>query len=86
MANGLTLHTAIMVGNFEEAVSKGKQSLRLDGSLTEAHTLLGVAYGRQGKYCDAKHHYKKFIELNPASPMVDRIKQILQGPELQSCQ
>jgi pSer/pThr/pTyr-binding forkhead associated (FHA) protein/Flp pilus assembly protein TadD len=76
---------AILLGNFDEAVAKGKLSLKLDPSMTEAHKLLGVAYARQGRYCDAKLHYKKFIELNPTSPMVDRIKQILQSPDLQNC-
>ncbi|MBI5494065.1 MAG: FHA domain-containing protein [Deltaproteobacteria bacterium] len=76
---------AILLGNFDDAVQKGKTALKLDPSLTDAHKLLGVAYARQAKYCEAKTHYKKYVELNPGSPMVDRIKQILQGPELQNC-
>ena len=76
---------SILLGNFDEAVAKGKLALKLDPGLIDAHKLLGVAYARQCRYCDAKHHYKKFIELNPGSAMVDRIKQILQGEELKSC-
>jgi pSer/pThr/pTyr-binding forkhead associated (FHA) protein/tetratricopeptide (TPR) repeat protein len=77
---------AVLMGNFDEAVAKGKLALKLDSSLTEAHKLLGVAYARIQKYCDAKTHYKKYIEANPNSTQIDRIKAILQGPELQSCQ
>ena len=76
---------AILLGNFEDAVAKGKLAIRLDGSLTEAHKFLGVAYARQQKYCDAKYHYKKFIELNPNNSGVDRIKAILSSPDLNAC-
>lgn len=76
---------AILLGNFEDAVAKGKLALKNDPTLTEAHKLLGVAYARQAKYCDAKFHYKKYIELNPNSATVDRVKGILATPDMQAC-
>ncbi|MEW5855471.1 MAG: tetratricopeptide repeat protein, partial [Myxococcota bacterium] len=73
-------------GDLDQAIKYAKQALKQDPSLSSAHKLLAGIYVQQGKHCDAKVHYQRFMELDPNSPLITRTRQILQNPEFARCQ
>jgi hypothetical protein len=77
---------AVLMGNHDEAVKAGESALAADPNLMDAHKLLGVAYARVQKVCAARTHYQAYLDSNPPSDgQKERIKVILQGPDMAAC-
>ncbi|MEW5854435.1 MAG: tetratricopeptide repeat protein [Myxococcota bacterium] len=50
-----------------------------------AHKLLAIIYVQRGLSCDAKAHYVAFLRLDPGSPLVPRVRQIIAHPDFAHC-
>lgn len=50
------------VGQTNEAITELSRALSLDGNLTEAHSLLGLAYDRKGMHDRARSYYERAIK------------------------
>ena len=59
LASGRAL---LNTGNTNEAITELSLALSLDASLTEAHSLLGLAYDRKGMHERAKDSYERAIK------------------------
>jgi Tfp pilus assembly protein PilF len=53
----------LMEGNYNEAISELSMAVSLDGKLTEAHNLLGVAYDKKGFGDRAKYSFERAVKL-----------------------
>ncbi len=78
-------HKAILLNDFAAAIAHAQRALKLEPTMADAHKVLGVAYARQGRYCDAKVHYQAFIQSSPNTAAAGRVKMILEGEELRAC-
>ncbi|MEI8128390.1 MAG: tetratricopeptide repeat protein [bacterium] len=52
-------------GDFENAISRLKSSIDLDGTIFETHYNLGIAYTQAEKYPEAVETFQKAIKLKP---------------------
>jgi Flp pilus assembly protein TadD len=62
LANG---RSYLLNGQFNEAVTELSTAVSLDPKLTEAHSLLGVAYDRKGLADRARESYERAIKAEP---------------------
>lgn len=69
-------------GRQEEGVQQLQKAVELEPNMPAAYYNLAVAEESLGKAAMAAEHYRKYIKLNPVSPMVEQIEQriaVLEG-------
>jgi Flp pilus assembly protein TadD len=76
---------AVTAGDWDTAVRHAEKALALDGSLPEAHKMLGLSHWRRGDTCRGKRHFLQFVALAPGDPMVPRVERILAAEEMRLC-
>lgn len=75
----------LRVGDYAGAAARATEALKLDGSLSASHKVLGMAYGRLRRYCDSKQHYEKYLKLNPTADNAPGVKRALQAKYYADC-
>ncbi|MEW5854964.1 MAG: tetratricopeptide repeat protein [Myxococcota bacterium] len=73
------------MGNLPHAMRLVQEVLQKEETQPAAHKLAAGVLVQQRKYCEAKKHYERFLELDPNTPLKARTLQILQNPEFTEC-
>ena len=69
----------IRQGNYQEAIPKLLAALKASPKrYSEAHLYLGVAYAASGDTLKGRHHYERFVELNPFHPRAPEVRALLE--------
>lgn len=63
---------------YNRGIAELREALKLDAQNSQAHTLLGLAYVKQGQLGMAKIHVNKALQLDPQNEMALEGKQVLQ--------
>ncbi|NBD31834.1 MAG: tetratricopeptide repeat protein [Cyanobacteria bacterium] len=64
--------------DYTKSIMELREALKLDPQNSQAHTLLGLAYVKQGQLGMAKIHVNKALQLDPNNEMALEGKQVLQ--------
>jgi len=64
--------------DYTKGIMELREALKLDPKNSQAHTLLGLAYVKQGQLGMAKIHVNKALQLDPNNEMALEGKQVLQ--------
>jgi len=71
-------------GQWEEAVEYGQVALRRPNSATKVHLLLADVYSNSGKVAKAVEELEEFERLDPQSPYIGRVREVLPQLRLQA--
>jgi len=64
--------------DYSKGIMELREALKIDAKNSQAHTLLGLAYVKQGQLGMAKIHVNKALQLDPNNEMALEGKQVLQ--------
>ena len=76
---------AMRSGEYETAAAKANAALKLDGRLSAAHKVLGMAYARLKRHCESKVHYQKYLTANPTAENAPGVRKALEAKEYAGC-
>ncbi|MEW5849860.1 MAG: protein kinase [Myxococcota bacterium] len=66
-------------GRDADALKALRAAVEKDDELAEAHLRLGVLHYRRSAYRDARHHYRRYLELRPKAENAEQIRLVLEA-------